>query len=178
MRSFRRTCPAAALAGVLAMLVTTDAPAAPVACAAADAAPGSRPATVLRGALRCTVNAERRGAGLGKLAHDAALTRAARRHARDMVVRGYFAHERPGWTFAGRLAAAGWTGSRAGEAIAWGCGTRATARATVRSWLDSPPHRAILLGPHARVGIGMRSGAPGNVGCGASAATWVLDAGS
>jgi len=44
-----------------------------------------------------------------------------------------------------------------------------------RAWLDSPPHRAIVLGPYRRAGIGLALGAPG-AGC-ASAATWVLDAG-
>jgi uncharacterized protein YkwD len=146
------------------------------ACAAANAEPGSRSRAALRAALRCAVNAERGAHGLSTLRADRHLNRAARRHARDMVRHHYFAHERPGWTFAGRLAAAGWTGTRAAEAIAWGCDGRGSALATLGAWLESPPHRAILLGDYARAGIGLALGAPTHDRCGA-AGTWVLDAG-
>jgi len=112
---------------------------------------------------------------LGPLRADSVVDPAAAGHALYMVVRGYFAHERAGSTFAGRLRAAGWDGGSAAEAIAWGCGAKGTPRATLRAWLGSPPHRAIVLGPYRRAGIGMALGAPG-AGC-ASAATWVLDAG-
>jgi uncharacterized protein YkwD len=154
------------------------APAAAVsACAAATAEPGTRSRAALRAALRCAVNAERSAHGLTTLRADRHLNRAARRHARDMVRHNYFAHERAGWTFAGRLAAAGWTGTRAAEAIAWGCDGRGSPLATLGAWLESPPHREILLGDYARAGIGLALGAPTRDRCGA-AGTWVLDAGS
>ena len=48
---------------------------------------------------------------------------------------------------------------RFGENLAWGVGSRATARAIVRSWLASPGHRANLLRPSwERIGIGSRTG--------------------
>jgi uncharacterized protein YkwD len=94
-----------------------------------------------------------------------------------MVHRGYFAHERPGWTFPGRLAAAGWSGTSAAEAIAWGCDGRGSAAETLRAWLESAAHRAIVLGGYARVGIGLALGAPTGGRC-AAAGTWVLDAGA
>jgi uncharacterized protein YkwD len=147
------------------------------ACTAATAQPGERPRAILRGALRCAVNAERGARGLGRLRPDRRLGRAARRHARDMVRRGYFAHERPGWTLAGRLADANWTGTRAAEAIAWGCNGRGSPLATLRAWLDSGPHRGIVLGRYKRVGIGLALGTPGDHRCGA-AGTWVLDTGA
>jgi uncharacterized protein YkwD len=163
-------------AGTLTDAVAT--PAATVAaCAAATAEPGSRSRATLRAALRCAVNAERGAHGLGTLRADRHLNRAAKRHARDMVRHDYFAHERPGWTFAGRLAAAGWTGTRAAEAIAWGCDGRGSALATLGAWLESPPHRAIVLGDYAGAGIGLALGAPTRDRCGA-AGTWVLDAGA
>lgn len=146
-------------------------------CAAAAAEPGSRSLATLRAALRCGVNAERRARGLTPLRPDHHLNRAARRHARDMVRRGYFAHERPGWTFPGRLADAGWSGTSAAEAIAWGCDGRGSPAETLRAWLESGAHRAIVLGGYARVGIGLALGAPARDRCGA-AGTWVLDAGA
>ena len=93
-----------------------------------------------------------------------------------MVRHGYFAHERPGWTLTGRLRAVGWSGSRAAEAIAWGCGPRATPLATVAAWLESPPHRAIVLGGYGRAGIGLAAAAPAT-SC-AGGGTWVLDVSS
>jgi uncharacterized protein YkwD len=147
------------------------------ACAATVAQPGTRPRRALRAALRCAVNAERSGRGLARLRHDRRLARAAGRHARDMVRRRYFAHERPGWTLAGRLQAAGWSGTAAAEAIAWGCKGRGSALGTLQAWLASPPHRAIVLGGYRHVGIGLAIGAPTADRCGA-AGTWVLDVGS
>jgi uncharacterized protein YkwD len=93
-----------------------------------------------------------------------------------MVRRGYFAHERPGWTLRGRLRAAGWTGSAAAETIAWGCGSVGVPRAIVDGWLASPPHRDILLGRYRRAGIGVAVGAPYATDC-PGAGTWVMDAG-
>jgi uncharacterized protein YkwD len=144
--------------------------------AAAAAQPGQRSRATLRAALRCAVDAQRGAHGLAALRPDRHLQRAARRHARDMVRHSYFAHERAGWTFAGRLAAAGWSGGSAAEAIAWGCDGRGSPLATLQSWLASPPHRAIVLGNYRRVGVGLVLGTPGSAGCGA-AGTWVLDVG-
>ena len=59
-----------------------------------------------------------------------------------------------------------------GEVIAWGCGTLSSPRATLNRWLNSPPHRAILLGNARRAGVGVkRTG-----GCGGRA-YWVMDVG-
>jgi uncharacterized protein YkwD len=75
-----------------------------------------------------------------------------------------------------RLRAAGWHGRAAGEAIAWGCGSAASAGATVHAWMHSPPHRAIVLsGVYRGAGIGVARHAPASC---APGATWVLDAGS
>jgi uncharacterized protein YkwD len=146
------------------------------ACTAATAEPGQRPRAALRAAMRCSVNAERTARGLRALRADRRLNRAARRHARDMVRRGYFAHERPGWTLAGRLADAGWHGGSAAEAIAWGCDGRGAALATLEAWLESPSHRAIVLGGYRTAGIGLALGSPARESCG-GAGTWVLDVG-
>jgi len=146
-----------------------------VACAQSSARPSEATRAAMRRAVRCLVNAHRRAAGLRPLHAVDSLTRAAQRHARDMVRRGYFAHQRAGGPgLMARARAAGFRGSRVGEAIAWGCGTLATPATTVGNWLASPPHRAILLsGRYGRVGVGVMRRAPG--GC--RGGTWVLDVG-
>ncbi len=145
-------------------------------CAAASRAPGSAPDVSLRRALRCLVNAERSRHGLRPLRASRRLGAAARSHARDMVRRGYFAHERPGSTFPGRLRAAGWVGAASAEAIGWGCGRLGVPRGMLDAWLASPGHRAIVLGRYRRAGIGLAVGSPGRLDC-SGAGTWVLDVG-
>jgi uncharacterized protein YkwD len=178
--SCARTTRRAAAVTVVVLAVAAPAAVAPArasaqACAASSAEPGSTTTFVLRRALRCLVNSERVGRGLAPLRRSHRLGRAARRHAGDMVAHRYFAHERPGWTLATRMAMVGWTGTAA-EAIAWGCGGLGTPRAVLDSWLGSPAHRAIVLGPYRRVGIGLAVGTPTAIACSAPG-TWVLDAG-
>ena len=134
------------------------------------------PAVKVRSALRCVVDIERARHGLRPLVPDGRLARAAQRHARDMVRRHYFAHERAGWTLAGRLRAAGWSGARAAEALAWGCGGRATPLGTLNAWLKSAHHRAIVLGNYSRAGVGLAAKAP-STSC-PGGGTWVLNAGA
>ena len=149
-----------AVATACALPAAAPAHAARQACAAAAAVPGSAGDAALRRALRCVVNAERARHGLRPLRASRRLGAAARIHAADMVGRGYFAHERPGWTLPGRLRAAGWAGSASAEAIAWGCGRLGVPRAVLDSWLASPPHRAIVLGRFSRAGVGLAVGSP------------------
>ena len=97
-------------------------------------------------AIRCLVNRARARAGLRPLRANRALARAAARHARDMGRRRFFSHTNTrGRSPAARARAAGWRGRRIGEALAFGCGASANALWIVRSWLNSPSHRAIVL---------------------------------
>ncbi len=100
---------------------------------------------------------------------------AADAHAADMIEHDYFAHSRPGWTFADRLALTAWPGGRAGEALAAGCGGLATPAAVVTGLMGSPPHREILLGPgYRRMAIASVPWMHGAGGC-PDPGTWVLD---
>jgi uncharacterized protein YkwD len=146
-------------------------------CAKTRTRPSRLAANVARAALLCAINRARAAHGLPAFGPERHLRRAAKGQAKDMVRHRYFAHQRVGGpSLSARLRAAGWRGSSAGEAIAWGCGASASAAATVQAWLHSPPHRAILLsGGYRRAGIGVAGRAP--VSCGPGA-TWVLDAGS
>ena len=151
----------------------------PVSVSAAQPCPGAgrrSGARARRIAVGCLVNKERTSAGLRGFRWSRSLGRAATRHARDMARRGYFSHRRSGGpTLARRVRAAGFRGRNVGEAIAYGCGSLSTPAAIVRAWMNSPPHRAILLSRRSRVGIGIAGRPP--VGCGGRGSTYVLDAG-
>ena len=143
-------------------------------CSGASARASSASAGKLRSALLCLVNHKRAANGLGSIKLDRRMQRAATRHARDMVRNHYFAHQRSGGPdLTERLRRARWHGSAWGETIAYGCGRAGTPRATVRTWMRSPPHRAILLsGRYRHGGIGVTESAP----CGRGS-MWVLDLG-
>jgi uncharacterized protein YkwD len=151
-------------------------PATPRGCAAVTAQPRTAAPAALRAALLCAINVERAKRGLPPLPADPRVEAAASAHARDMVRRRYFAHRRAGGPgLSRRLRRAGWRGRAAGEAIAYGCGASATPLATLRMWLNSPPHRAILLDRGwSAAGVGISRRAPVTRCRGGG--TWVLDA--
>jgi uncharacterized protein YkwD len=73
-----------------------------------------------------------------------------------MLGANVFAHG----AFGTRMARFDVTGHVAGENLAWGTGTLATARGIVAAWLASPEHRANLLRPSfKRIGVGDLVGA-------------------
>jgi uncharacterized protein YkwD len=146
-------------------------------CAHAHARPARVTTTAARHALLCLVNAQRRHHHAGPLRAAARLRIAATRHASDMAAQNYFAHDAPsGATLADRVRATGylddarsWT---LGETIAWGRAGTGTPAAVLRMFLDSPPHRAILLDPAYRdLGVGIARGAPAGPETGALTVT-------
>ena len=125
--------------------------------------PARRPARAGADATLCLINAARRARGLAPLGADARLARAARRHAADMVARGFFSHDAPGGvSFVDRLRRVGYPGGCAwsgGETLAWGAGAKATPASRVSAWMRSPPAPPILLSPGFReAGIGIAAG--------------------
>jgi uncharacterized protein YkwD len=101
------------------------------------------------------VNSVRAARGLAPLRSDGPLIQAARSHSARLMRADVFTHG----SFAARIAASGARGPRFGENLAWGTGSRASARSIVRAWLASPGHRANLLRPgFRRIGIGARVG--------------------
>jgi uncharacterized protein YkwD len=151
----------------LAVVVLLAAPAASaLACANADARPGSVAPRAYTHAVECLVNAQRAGAGLGALSHDGRLARAARRFSTSMVRQGFFDHVSPdGSTLSARAKAAGFAGITLGETIGWGSGELSTPAAIVQGWMDSPPHHAILMsGAFDRIGLGAALGSPAGIG--------------
>jgi uncharacterized protein YkwD len=119
-----------------------------------------------RDALACEIARVRARRDLRRLDADDRLSRAARRHAADMVERHYFSHYSPaGADVADRARRTGYAKRtcswRLGEVLAWGVGGRSTAAATVRAWMDSPDHRRILVSDrYSDLGIGTVAGTP------------------
>jgi uncharacterized protein YkwD len=129
------------------------------------AAAQSTPSGAVAGTLKA-INGTRAAQGLAPVRVDARLGRAALGHSRDMVTRHYFDHVSPSGDRLGtRVARTGWTRRRPewllGEDLAWGTGDLATPEAVVAAWMNSPPHRRILLRRGFRVvGIGVVAGTP------------------
>ena len=157
-------------------------------CRGADARPGEVSTSTLRAATRCLINRERRQRGIRRLRSNRRLARAARRHAADMVRRGYVSHfSRPGTTFVrrwgrdvvDRIRSTGYLrGARSwtvGENLGAGAGRDSTPRATVRYWMGSRSHRGEILARRYRhIGVGVARGSPYRW---AEAATYVTDFG-
>jgi uncharacterized protein YkwD len=132
-----------------------------LACDGAEVEPAAASAGTYTRAVECLVNEQRAAAGLGALIHDRRLARAASRFSASMVRRQFFAHVSPsGSTLGQRARAAGWSGRTLGETLGWGSGALATPMAIVEGWMNSPPHRAILLGGFGKVGLGVAPGSP------------------
>ena len=139
-----------------------------VACGMPCAVPAGAYANDTSTALRmlAAVNTVRAKHGLAALRGSPSLRRSARRYARWMLRKDYFGH-------LSRIRASSHF-SLLGEALAWHSGRRAGVSRTVRAWMHSPPHRALLLHPGFRfLGAGMARGRLGRRGVTA----WVLHLG-
>jgi uncharacterized protein YkwD len=134
------------------------------ACANRDV-PFETAPTLVRDALLCEIDRARAG-DARRLRLDPQLELAAARHATDMFERRYFSHTSPGGGDLGdRARRAGYAQRRCswrvGEILSWGVGPRSTASGTVSAWMDSAPHRRILLSRRYReVGVGLQAGTP------------------
>ncbi|TVL90381.1 sigma-70 family RNA polymerase sigma factor [Streptomyces sp. SAJ15] len=116
--------------------------------------------------LTSLVNARRAQAGCGPLRIDPRLSEAARKHARDMVARGYFDHASPEGTQPdARISAAGYAWSSWAENLAQGSPEPAAA---VEQWMDGSYHQENMLNCRYRdTGVAAVSGPDGTV--------WVQD---
>jgi uncharacterized protein YkwD len=150
-------------------LALAAAPSASAACGSASAQPGQISRAAMSSSTLCLLNAERSQHGLRPLHLNRRLSRAARRHAGDMVHRDYFSHDSlSGASFVDRIRRTGYLrGPRAwivGENLAWGSGDRSSPAAIVSAWMHSPGHRANILQRRFReIGIGLVNGAPESV---------------
>jgi uncharacterized protein YkwD len=142
---------------------------------ASSSAATLRPRTVMLEKL----NAVRASHGLGAVRPSLLLRLAAKRHSDDMVIRDYFAHTSPsGGTLYDRIVKSGFVSGyswEGGETLAWGTGVLAKPGYTIKAWLASPEHRAILLSSvWTRIGISRACGRfLGHTGACVWTADWV-----
>ena len=98
-----------------------------------------------------SLNQIRTSNGLASLSVSPSLANSASAYSRYMLDNNFFGHQT-------RIRVA----SRfrtAGETLAWHSGSRPGPRRTVRQWMASPPHRAVLMSSAFRqVGMGMERG--------------------
>lgn len=120
--------------------------------------------------MRCLINYARKHRGLRPLPANRALARSAAIKAERVLACNDYAHRPCGDDLMRSFVRAGYR--RPGHPIAaeedinWGNGADGTrygddesARATMRAWLASPPHRAAIFGRHCEQGIARQVGA-------------------
>ncbi|WP_172827698.1 CAP domain-containing protein [Mycobacterium colombiense] len=84
--------------------------------------------------------------GCGPISDDPRLTEAAQRHADDMLRNGVSGHiGSDGSSPQARITAAGYRSRYSGEIVFWGTGSAATPKEALDMWMQSPPHRDIIL---------------------------------
>ena len=104
------------------------------------------------------INQIRAQHGLSKLTMNSQLRAAAKSHSTDMLTNGYFEHDGPTESWDTRISRFH-KATMVGENIAWGQGTYGTPQGLVTQWMQSPPHRAIILTPgFKRIGISLATG--------------------
>lgn len=104
-------------------------------------------------------NERREQAGLKPLELDPLLSKAAEAHAVDMAERAEMSHTGgDGSSPFQRIERAGFKFQRAAENVAAG---QRTATEVMKAWIDSPGHRANILGDYRQLGVGRSQGANG-----------------
>lgn len=126
--------------------------------AAAPAAAGAEPSHAERSIVR-EVNDRRSAHDLARLRASAPLGRAADSHSRDMLRNDFFDHTSSDGTPFDRRVRRYASARSLGETLAAIGRRRGGAALVVRMWMESPPHRAVLLDPgFRRIGIARRWG--------------------
>ena len=117
-------------------------------------------------AVESQVNDIRAAHGCGPLRMHVGLARAARKQAHLLLAEGRLDHN-AGTPFAERLQSAAPAAHMLGEDLAYGTGRAALPSAIVQSWMNSPPHRSVLLDCRfSDIGVGIATGTFGSRGYG------------
>jgi uncharacterized protein YkwD len=156
----------------------------PDGCAGAGLRPSTVNARAVEAAVVCLINRVRARHRLRPLHANRYLGQVARGQAARMLSWNYFADVRPTGQTPARLIAASRYPARArplatGENIAWGSGVDATPTSIVTAWMESPSHRAILLGGAYRdAGAGAEPALPSFLQSGELGAVYVVELGA
>lgn len=119
---------------------------------------GAAPVLATEASVLVLLNQQRAAHDLLPLALDRQLTRVATSHSADMMRRGYFAHDGPEDTWDVRIRRHV-KRPLLGEILEFGAGKRRTAPGIVKAWMQSPPHRRVILTHDLRlIGIGIVTG--------------------
>lgn len=126
----------------------------------------------LEAAVVREMNHVRAARGLRPVQAAPSLRSAARSHSQAMLAHGFFSHDSAdGTAFSERIRRyytnRGFTKWSVGEALMSSQGRVVDASAIVAAWLESPPHRAIVLSPtwrDAGIGVLYASSAPATFG--------------
>lgn len=139
-----------AVAAAVLLLAEAEPALAAERCADADLRPTPSNLQRVEAAMVCALNVERRQAGRRPVERRRRLDRSARRHTRDMIERGYFAHQREeGPTLLRRIKRARYfRGARSGlygENLAYAPPERASASQMTSAFAYSDSHRRTML---------------------------------
>jgi uncharacterized protein YkwD len=136
---------------VLALVSCTVALASLTLVPAAAQAPTDEQLRALEARVLVLVNQEREKVGLPPYTVSPQLSDAARRHSLDMATNNFFSHDgSDGSTPTTRIQDTGYQGSSFGENIAAGY---TSAEEAMNGWMNSPGHRANILGGYAEIGV-------------------------
>ncbi len=132
----------------------------------------------------CLIDDVRRAARLRPLRPNASLRNIAASQSSEMVRGDYFGDEsRSGATPLQRIVSTPYFARAAGvstaQNIGWATGADATPAGIVAAWMDSPPHRQIILTAEFRdVGVGVAPAAPAAFAAGQPGATYTAEFGA
>ncbi len=153
-------------------------------CRDAGLAPDGVNSALVDAATLCLMNEIRLEHGLHALRRNRALTAIATGQAHDMVRGAYFGDQSlSGETPLARIMASSYPLARSrlltAQNIGWGTGPNATPAGIVSAWMQSPPHRKIILTAAYRdVGVGVAPSTPAPIGSGWSGATYAVEFGA
>jgi uncharacterized protein YkwD len=173
---------AAAMLVALGAAVADPARADAAQCRGADQAPTKLRTKQASKAMLCLINKERKGRGLRALHRQSEQTKAATRHTKRMIRSRCFSHQCPGEKdLAKRLTQVNYLPCTCswgiGENIAYGERGLGSPRRIFEAWMNSPDHRANMLGrSYQHIGIGVGWGTPTG-GPGRASATYTADFG-
>ena len=162
---------AAALLLVLGAFATPTAAGAAGACAGEHAFPNGQNSAQLDAAALCLMNQIRAAHRLPALHHNSSLQRIASGQASDMVRGHYFGDQSlTGQSPLTRIMASAYVAHPAAvhlltaQNIGYGTGPNATPRGIVLAWMQSPPHRKIILTAAYRdAGVGVAPSVPSGI---------------
>jgi uncharacterized protein YkwD len=123
--------------------------------------PPARPTadTSVGGSVIHAVNAARKAAGLGPVNANGTLAAIAAAHSADQAANQTMTHTgSDGSSLGQRMARGGYRTSGAAENVAAGYGS---ADAVMKGWMNSPGHKANILGNYIQIGVAVAYGADG-----------------